>query len=535
MIGEKISYSPERPQLVDVTARTHKIFGKREGLPNGITSLHRVGTFMLSDEKGHATMGFSGYHKENVHPGKKDTRPLIVVCNGGPIAASALSELSATAPWILEHEGENPVNILSGKRKFNYDSPFAHADLVYFDPVGTGVGRVLTGDPKRYLGMQQDIASFDAALDLYRKEYGYESNPIILVGASFADFRMTGLALKLQERNRPISAMSIICGHYDYALEVNRPSAGNYQEGIGDPKDPRPFAAALPVMALTAQFHGRLSPEEQRMTPGMLYKKVWDFASQVYLKDNPDNLSREEIIQKLMHYTSLSREFISEDLLISTDVFREEFLEGQTLSMLDSRLSVPKTDNVVIDTVLDKWIPEYEEAATEELRRTGFPEEDMPADGYRLIVNAYPDWDFSGIWSKRRVHEAMRQLLKGQPDLPITHISGIYDIQIPPARAELFWQEVASGIPEKVSDINYADVQHKYYPLDSVQQFLLPSGHIPGVTDSAILNKILSGQVAYVTSKEEEKRGIDFSKERRRNYNNIFQLSSEEYDTVTRF
>ncbi len=424
----------ERPRLTDVRARSHYINKLPERVMPGRWFRFKTleGEVMLSDGgKDRATMGFVTHKVENALT--EPDRPTYFFWNGGPLTPATMWSDLTLGPVIIRHKNYQGLDSVSFEA--NENSPVLWGDIVSVDPVGTGVGRALPGqDPMHYYGVQRDVDAARAFVEWYITEFKREKSPIILVGASYAAFRVTGVAHELHKRGITVSALAFISGHYDYALQ-------DYETD-----NPKPFTTILPVMALAAQAHKRLNTREQHMPPDILYDEVEQFANGSYLTALSDVSrltldQRKSIVENLAAYTGLSQSFIDElNLRINPTIFRKQLLEekGLEISAADSRLAFPRRHDTRIDPALDLWEKAYREAMVNQSDIFPYARRD-----YQGIVNAYPNWDFSGIWSKKRVHEAMVALLTDCPELQILHTAGIYDFINPPARAEKFWKSIS--------------------------------------------------------------------------------------------
>ena len=113
------------------------------------------------------------------------------------------------------------------------------ADLVFIDPIGTGLSRPLPGvDGQPFWSVSGDGASVKTFIETWLKLNGRESSPRFLCGESYGTVR----------------AGQIVSAHKDLTFDgvllfslVARPAGGEM-----------PFVVTLPTFAVTAAYHGRV-------------------------------------------------------------------------------------------------------------------------------------------------------------------------------------------------------------------------------------------------------------------------------------
>lgn len=459
-----------RQALVNVRAET---FYLREFLPStlpppGIEYKTTSGEVFLSDSgKKRATMGFVAHRATQRERQFQPDRPTYFFWNGGPITPATTWSDQSFGPWVMSHPPDSQTANPGLER--NAASPLLWGDVVSVDPVGTGPGAVLPGqDQDHYYGVQRDVEAARSFVEWYIDQFECKENPIILVGSSYGAFRVTGVARELHKSGIKVSALAFLSGHYDYSLK-------DYEQS----EDSRPFTSSLPVMALVSQFHGRLN---RRTPPHILYDEVDRFAKSDYLKAlTTEHLSQEQrngIVERLATYTGLPADLIERsDLRISPQTFGEELLRdrGLELSMLDGRVTCPRGAPVTIDRALDE-----REAKRIAARNLG---NFHPQSVYQGTKSVLGEWDFTGIWKERRVHEAMIDLLRENPNLRILHAAGMYDLNTPPACSEIFWEGIQdeTGIDIRRDHSSQSLLSYRETPGVHIATF--PTGHQMGVDE----------------------------------------------------
>lgn len=97
----------------------------------------------------------------------KNRRPVLFVFNGGPISASLWLHIGAVGPQRVSVPEDLSADPESFALADNPYSPLDAADLVFFDPAGTGFSEILPGaDPEDYrsvVGDGQQLTAFIVA------------------------------------------------------------------------------------------------------------------------------------------------------------------------------------------------------------------------------------------------------------------------------------------------------------------------------------------------------------------------------------
>ena len=165
------------------------------------------------NEKILAEMYYTSYALEK-KSSEKQKRPLTIVFNGGPGAASAYLHLGAMGPkrCVFGKQGE----ILSEPSQLtdNNESWLPFTDLVFLDPIGTGLSRTIPKDPndpfnkdhtklheheKEYFQLNRDLQSIGEFIQKYLSQNFRWGDPIYIAGESYGGFRVAKLAKLLQE------------------------------------------------------------------------------------------------------------------------------------------------------------------------------------------------------------------------------------------------------------------------------------------------------------------------------------------------
>ena len=201
-----------------------------------------------------------------------------------------------------------------------------------------------------------------------------------------------------------------------------------------------PYILFLPTYTATAWYHKQLSDDLQENLNKIL-KEVETFALGEYTlalmkgASLPDN-EREQIVQKLIRYTGLSRQYI-EQTNLRIDIYRfvKELLRKQerTVGRLDSRFK-----GIDRDAAGEKY--EYDPsyvaiqgpytATLNDYVRTELKfESDLP---YEILTSLHESWDYSKYKNQYvNVAETLRGAMAVNPYLKIFVANGYYDLATP--------------------------------------------------------------------------------------------------------
>jgi len=304
------------------------------------------------------------------------------------------------------------------------------ADIVLFDPPGTGFSRVLNGsEAARFYGVRQDAETLVRFIEDWILEYGRWNSPRFLMGESYGTIR-AAVAAKLLAGG-PMNSGNMegltLNGVILLGLALDR--------GSGELS----LATALPTLAATAWFHGKIdggATLEQHVAAAR------QFAADAYLGALfagalLEEREREEVAGRLAELTGLPEDFVLErDLRISPDAFASELLRGKGLDVgrYDARYTLPSAssgdDPVADDPAMAQYVPGYVAALNTYMRDELGVEID---ERYEVIafrdVNFRWDWGFGpGVPSNRNFAEDLAIAMRRNPSLRLFAGSGYYDL-----------------------------------------------------------------------------------------------------------
>lgn len=421
--ADKKDAKPAREEETVVTAHTVTINGV--DVPYHAT----VGTQFLKDDADNtkASIFYIAYTRDNVE--SKRDRPITFCFNGGPGSSSVWLHLGVLGPKRVDIDKEGkaarqPYHLL--------DNPYSLldvTDLVFIDPVSTGYSRAVPGeDAKQFHGVEKDIQSVAEFIRLYITRNERWESPKFLAGESYGTTRASGLSQVLHDNHHI---------YMDGLMLIS--SVLNFQTIKFASGNDLPYILFLPTYSATALYHHKLSPELQQDERKTLAEveafAEGEYASALMKGDRLDPKEREAILDKLVKYTGISREYIDRsDLRLHIFRFAKELLrdEHRTVGRFDSRLKGIDSDLCADAFQFD---PSYENivglfAATfnEYVRSDlGWKKDEE----YKILADVQP-WDYSVAANQfLDVGENLRDVMSKNTLLEVFVASGFTDLATP--------------------------------------------------------------------------------------------------------
>lgn len=388
-----------------------------------------VGTQLLLDGQGtpKASIFYVAYTKDN--PGNIRNRPITFCFNGGPGSAAVWLHLGVLGPKRVDMDDEGKI----AKQPYHLiDNPYSLldvTDLVFIDPVSTGFSRAVPGeDAKQFHGVEKDIQSVADFIRLYVTRNERWESPKFLAGESYGTTRAAGLALELHDN------------HYLYLDGIMLISSVlNFQTINFSAGNDLPYILFLPTYTATALYHHKLDAELQADHKKTL-AEVEEFAFGEYAQalmygDHLDAAKREQILDQLVRYTGLSKEYIERaNLRIHIYRFAKELLrnERRTIGRFDSRLKGVDADlcNDVFefDPSFENIVGAFTATFNHYIRKDLNWKRD---DEYHIIADVQP-WDYSTAQNRfLDVTEKLRDVMNKNTMLDVFVASGYYDLATP--------------------------------------------------------------------------------------------------------
>ncbi len=407
---------------------------------NGETIAYTVtcGTVILHEDgdkdgnreanKPRAEMFFIAYTRDGVKDPAK--RPLTFSFNGGPGSSSVWLHLGVLGPRRVKLDAEGNAPPPPYALIDNEYSILGQTDLVFIDPVGTGYSRMLDGEKiKEYHNYQRDLDSVGAFIQLYTTRHERWASPKFIAGESYGTTRAAGLSSLLQEKyGMYLNGLMLFSTALDF-------STFRFIDGHD-----LAHVLFLPTYAATAWHHKKLDKSLQKKPLRAVLDEVEQFAegeynAALFQGDKLSPANRAAIIDKLVAYTGLSREYIAAtDLRIKIHRFCKELCrdEHRTVGRLDSRFKGIDRDaageNFEFDPAHTNLDGAYAACINDYLRRDLKFNADTP---YTMISKLYMNWDFGTQNHHLNVAESLRKAMSSNPHMKVYVASGYYDLATP--------------------------------------------------------------------------------------------------------
>ncbi|HEX8806596.1 MAG TPA: hypothetical protein VF741_06585 [Candidatus Aquilonibacter sp.] len=285
----------------------------------------RAGTITLRNDKDQITarLFYTAFTKDGADP---RTRPVTFFYNGGPGSSTIWLRMGSFAPLRIQTANYNTIPGPPFKLINNNYSLIDKTDEVFIDAPNTGWSRVIgVGDPKDFMGVDQDGRAFTQFIQRYITQFGRWNSPKFLFGESYGTTRDCVLVNMLQNAGVQMNGVVLLSSIINFGLGG---LGGGEQIGGGD----WAFVTYLPTMAAAAWFHRRAGQGQSLTT---FLSGVENFASGQYLHDlaagsdlSPAQFNSD--VARLHQYTGLPEDYIrNSNLRIPYPRFLQALLRDQ--------------------------------------------------------------------------------------------------------------------------------------------------------------------------------------------------------------
>jgi carboxypeptidase C (cathepsin A) len=433
-----------------VTHHTATIAGKR------IAYTATAGTLLLRDATGAPTASIFYIAFTADHRGPVSERPLTFAYNGGPGGSSALIDIGALGPRMVQTVNGAATPPAPYAMVDNTDSILDKTDLVFIDAPGTGFSRIVgSSKPKDFYGVEADGEAFAQFIRRYITRFNRWNSPKYLAGESYGTTRSVVLAKMLHDEGIDVNGLILIGTVLDFATLTPQP--GN----------DLPYSLFLPTEAAVAAYYHKLPSD-----PGDLkafLQNVRAFASGPYAEAlaKGSGLSSSEknaIAQKLHADTGLSVDYLlRSNLRVRPAQFRKQLLgaEDRTVGRYDARFSEfalqPTRSSAHTDPAANATFSAFTATMNDYVR----DELQFRTNAKYIFlndnVNHQWDWKTGLAWSAgaTNVSDDLRDVLTENPYLRVFVAAGLYDMATPFYAAEYSMQHLGLA-PELQSHIAFA-------------------------------------------------------------------------------
>ena len=259
-------------------------------------------------------------------------RPVIFAFNGGPGSSSMYVHAGFFGAKRIKYEEVNRETSLPPYEVIdNPDCLLDEADIVVIDPVGTGFGVLLDDShAKDFFGIEEDAEVLLTFVEKWLRKYNRFNSPKYLAGESYGCTRCA-------------VAAGISCGgmgakrgygiKFDGLILIgNTVTVGKYfNEGV----EVESSVLYFPTYAAINWYHNH--PSNQSVDEFALEAKKFadkEYLLALYKGEALVGEEKEKIIQKLMYYTGVSRQYLEMHALkIDEKGFRLEVVKDKGLSV----------------------------------------------------------------------------------------------------------------------------------------------------------------------------------------------------------
>lgn len=291
-----------------------------------------AGRIVLKDEQGKEKAGifYTAYFLKGKTPSQE--RPLTFCFNGGPGAGSVWLNIGALGPKCLSGSDllsfqEPPYELID-----NVDSLIEETDLVFVDPISTGLSILPPGeDPKQYYGVDEDVQLLVDFVRHFTSKFKRWDSPKYFVGESYGGMRAIKMGYKLHDEY----------GYYLNGIFLISPGL-DFQTLLYEKSNELPYILSLPTFAAVNKYHRR---GEQNLEDFL--KEVENYALNRFsvglLQGDALTLQeKKEIAKDLEKYCGVSAELIERvNLRLKSSRFAKELLRNQNcvIGTFDGRLT----------------------------------------------------------------------------------------------------------------------------------------------------------------------------------------------------
>ena len=393
------------------------------------------------------------------------TRPVIFICNGGPISPSHFLHMLALGPRRLAIPADLKADTSAFRLVDNTYTVLDVADLVFFDPASTGWSRVLDGvKPEAYYSTDADAQQMAAFIDQWLRQNNRRTSPVHLLGESYATIRVPEAVRHLMRLKEPIVPAGVfLMGQAANQLEINtRPN--NILSAV----------AGFPTIVATAWYHRKL--DRKGRTVKQVMDEAWKWAGTEYLTalfqgDKLEEPARQRIAARLQEYSGIPASYyLANDLRIVRTTYMRELFKAESLKLGwdDARyvgpVNGPEPDAAPGGAAYGALMRHVKETLkverTDEYRRRQLPAtgpDGRPLQGggawaYRPVGSPFDDYPYDAP-----ITEAFRK----NPSFRVVVGSGIYDMKTTTGAAEYLVMQ--AGWPRARVRMGYYEGGHMAY------------------------------------------------------------------------
>lgn len=378
-------------------------------------------------------------------------RPVVFIFNGGPISSSSTLHMGAFGPKHVAI----PDDIAAPPSQFrlidNPDTLLDVADLVFFDPAGTGFSRFAPGvDPRSQASNTADSRQLAQMVLAWRKAHGREGSPIYFVGESYGTLRAPEAAGQLLKEGVAIDGI-VLFGQ-----------AVNIIEYAQRPANLTSYAVSLPTLAAIAWEQGKADARGrsfERFVDDAKAFSAGEYLSALYLGASAPAETQRAVAERLQEFTGLPADwYLAHKLRITKPEYQKTIVPGYELNTYDARYRKPVGGKDPFDAVQQAFSEQFAGYLARDLKAGAVGE----YRGMYVFGNSLNDWGWGantspfGDWPYK---QPITDLMAANPKFRLMAANGWTDTQTTVGAMELL-------------------VNEAQWPKDRVRTYTYKGGHM---------------------------------------------------------
>jgi carboxypeptidase C (cathepsin A) len=250
-------------------------------------------------------------------------RPVIFVFNGGPIVPSTTLHMAAFGPKRVAFSDDLTADPATFPLVDNTYTVLDVADLVFFDPAGTGLSRLDESTrPDAYFSVDGDARQFTQFVAAWSRRHGRLESPKYLFGESYGTMRAAVAAQQITRLDPPVRIDGVFL----------MGQALNIIETSSRPRNVISYVVSLPTLAALGWYHGRVDRKgrtfEKFLEEVRLYART-EFLTALFQGSNLAPAVRDRVARRLSELTGIPADFYAaNNLRLNKYRFRTELLKG---------------------------------------------------------------------------------------------------------------------------------------------------------------------------------------------------------------
>ena len=382
-------------------------------------------------------------------------RPIMFCFNGGPGASAVWLHLGGLGPRRLNLPEDGLSSLQIAELVENSNSILDMTDLVFVDPVSTGLSRTAKNEkPENFYNVHEDVKACGEFIRLFVTREQRWASTKYLCGESYGVFRVAGLSEYLQTKyGLYLNGLVLVSGLI------------NFQTICPDTENDLPYILFLPNMTATAYYHKKLSADLQKEDLGKLMDESRNFARNEYAlalfkgRELPLD-EKKKICETLSKFTGIPADEIEKrDMRLDTESFRKMLLqkEGKIIGRFDARVVAEEEqkdkDHPGFDPSFTNVSGAFSSAINAYVRGELGYESDQP---YHTLVGL--PWNWSGFEGKFvSATEQLEKAMEMNPKMKVLVLSGMRDLAVPEdsMRYSIAHMDIPSNLRSNISYKQY--------------------------------------------------------------------------------